>query len=100
LLRVDSLEDPRDRTIKSIGSVITTQFKPVLLEHLLRDPYDSICALVSSRTTDADDVFYEVILGDKIETLNLVRLLMAQISKSPELKTRCVAMKITINFKY
>lgn len=100
LLKVDSLEDPRDRTIKSIGSVITAQFKPVLLEYLLKDPCNSICALVNSRVTDADDVFYEVILGDKIETLNLVRLLMTQISKSPALKARCVAIKIPNNFNY
>jgi hypothetical protein len=99
LLKVDSLEDTRDRTIKSIGSVITAQFKPVLLEYLLGDPYHSICALVNSRVTDTDDVMYEVILGDKIETLNLVRLLMAQISKSPELKTRFVASKTVSVFE-
>jgi hypothetical protein len=100
LLKVDSLEDPRDRSIKSIGSVITAQFKPVLLEYLLVDPYCSICALVCSRVTDADGVMYEVILGDKIETLNLVRLLMAQISKSPDLKTRFVASLIVKYLKH
>lgn len=89
LLKVDSVEDMRDRTIKSVGSVITAHFKPVVLEYLLSDPNHSIGALVSSRITDADDVYYEVILGDKIETLNLVRLLVAEISKSRDLTTRC-----------
>lgn len=100
LLKVDSLEDMRDRTIKSVGSVITAHFKPVVLEYLLSDPYHSIGALVSSRVTDVDDVYYEVILGDKIETLNLVRLLVVEISKSADLTTRCVPTKKYLDLKY
>jgi len=88
LLDDTPVEDVKNRIITSIGAVITNEMRPTIFEYLLEDPAESMSKLLCSKARNYNGGDVEIHLGDKVEALNLARILLSEVFSSRELNSR------------
>ncbi|XP_065336911.1 DNA-dependent protein kinase catalytic subunit-like [Cloeon dipterum] len=84
------VEDIEKNVTTSIGKYLQNKMQDVIFEFLLQNPVESISCLLSSEVFDesSDEMIYVGLIEGCLETLNLLRTLLASICKNEILRER------------